>query len=235
MNFIGPISCQTGGNVTGGGRHETLETGRWFRCVTLWASDTVSLANIFHFVFSSHPPPPGGTDWTGITSPAPEGWTPASQRGGRFLNCFKILGAQRLFLSRPKYFIERWRWWDEGWSVRRRMFLRPGIIYEDETAGTGHWLMSCSGPGPGQEHSHNFQNRERNINCEGCQHYAQSHPRMAACLLFVTHIVKLILCYFCPENHQDWSVCVRDDDVSRLVVVITPGHCTWWAPQIVRV
>ena len=71
--------------------------------------------------------------------------------------------------------------------------FETGVIYEeDETAETGHWLMSCSGLG--LSHSHNFQNieGERNINYEGCQKY----PWMVACLLFVTQIMLLILCQF---------------------------------------
>ena len=78
--------------------------------------------------------------------------------------------------------------------------LRLRIIYEDETAErTGHWHGPCLGLR--HQHSHNFQNREkreRNINYdyEGCQPY----PWMAACLLFVTHNILLILCQCYSDN-----------------------------------
>ena len=51
---------------------------------------------------------------------------------------------------------------------------------------------------PGLVPSHNFQNRERNINYdyEVCQPY----PWMTACPLFVTHNVLLILCQFYSET-----------------------------------
>ena len=98
--------------------------------------------------------------------------------------------------------------------------FETGVIYEeDETAETGHWLMSCSGLG--LSHSHNFQNieGERNINYEGCQKY----PWMVACLLFVTQIMLLILCQFylnilshSPREQHVWGM---------MMMMMVTGDC----------
>ena len=86
---------------------------------------------------------------------------------------------------------------------------------------------------PGLVPSHNFQNRERNINYdyEVCQPY----PWMTACPLFVTHNVLLILCQFYSETISlvlmtlfkitDWI----GNDVSRCCddSGVWPVHMAW--------
>ena len=134
------------------GRHDTQETGRWFRCVTL-----LGLRRVIGHLRLPSSPARWNRLWAGINRP--ESWTPARQlgrMGGRFLNCFKILRLE-IFIQTKIFHWAMARW---GIIVWQRMFWDSEIIYEDETAererpDTG----PMSYPGP----CHNFQNREREI------------------------------------------------------------------------